>query len=292
MDWESVLLCLNRNKNQFKEIERQSLTNKYVPLALNSIFNMMQEGNNEENRGKVLAEKYMKQVQQIQEESDYESENEQDDNNQEDQKENEDVDKKQENAAANQKQETEAQNEGDKELKAVIEEAKQPQLEIIDNKYQEEIIDTSFEVISKDDIVNNFEHLSNFDPEDEFLSSNKSFSLIGSVVSKDQESLSEYSDFSIVSGSRVGSIMGANTIQTNRDIYIEDVAMQKIIYYISLFSEETRGYLQKLRSKNQLNQAKTTELKVDTFELELDNIDTDLVKILLDVLESYDMFRL
>ena len=68
--------------------------------------------------------------------------------------------------------------------------------------------------------------------------------------------------------------------------------MQKIIYYISLFSDETKSYLQKLRSKSNLLSLKKDEFSVDAFELEIDNIDVELVKILLDVLESFDMFRL
>ena len=300
LDWEAILMCLNRNKDKFKEAELESLTNKYVPLALNSIFNMMQEGNTEENRGKVLAEKYKSKVQQIMEEaSDEDSDEGEVKNDQEEEKddgENKNVEdvKEEIDSKSDEKVKISKPTLTEDALKLLNKQENDDDEEVIDTKKKqnEEDFDGSFDVISKGELNENLEHLSNFDPDDEFLSSKKSFSVIGSVISNDQKSISGYSEFSIVSGSRVGSILDSNVIETNRDIYIEDVAMQKIIYYVSLFSEQTQSYLQKLRSKGQLNQEKTDSFKVDEFELQLDDIDTDLVKILLDVLENYDMFRL
>ena len=37
-EWELLLHCLNRNQGKFGENERQSLINKYVPIALNNIY--------------------------------------------------------------------------------------------------------------------------------------------------------------------------------------------------------------------------------------------------------------
>ena len=37
-EWEPLLHCLNRNQDSFGEAERQSLINKYVPIALNNIY--------------------------------------------------------------------------------------------------------------------------------------------------------------------------------------------------------------------------------------------------------------
>ena len=288
-DWEAILLCLNRNKALFKDIEKETLINKYVPLALNSIFRMIDSSNNEENKGKQLEEKYLNNVVKIEEEvSDVESENEEEEEDLKDEA-NEEV------------------KVGDKEYNPFADESKienqdaekQEEEKIKDHESEEEIIttskqknDTSFDIISRGEIEDNFEHLSNFDPEDEFLRNSKSFSVIGSVISNDRESIGNYSEFSILSGSRAGSILNVNTIETDRDIYIEDLAMQKIIYYISLFSDETKSYLQKLRSKSNLLSQQKDGFSADSFELEIDNIDVELVKILLDVLESFDMFRL
>ena len=292
-DWEGVLLCLNRNKNQFQESQKESLINKYVPIALNSIFRMLNNGDQtEENKGKALEDKYLKNIPAIkEEESDYDSQQDSDDEENKQKEENEDK-KEQENEENPFDDSINEEKEDKEDIKDDSEE------EVIDtggltSSKLKKLSDTSFSVISKADLEDNFEHLSNFDPEDEFLSNDKSFTVVGSVVTNDEDSLSSYSDFSILSGSRVSNILETNQIDTNRDIYVEDVVMQKIIYYVSLFSDETKNYLQKLRSKSQLSLKKEQEeFKVDELELELDNIDTDLVKILLDVLENFDMFRL
>ena len=36
--WEQLLNSLSRCKDQFKDEERQALVNKYVPIALNSLY--------------------------------------------------------------------------------------------------------------------------------------------------------------------------------------------------------------------------------------------------------------
>ena len=43
-DWEQLLHCLHRNKDFFKAEERQSLINKYVPVALNSLYRLYSSG--------------------------------------------------------------------------------------------------------------------------------------------------------------------------------------------------------------------------------------------------------
>jgi len=41
--WDQLLHSLSRSKDQFKEEERQSLVNKYVPIALNSLYKMLSQ---------------------------------------------------------------------------------------------------------------------------------------------------------------------------------------------------------------------------------------------------------
>jgi hypothetical protein len=125
------------------------------------------------------------------------------------------------------------------------------------------------------------------------LQSERSYSVIGSVISKDEDALSVYSDFSLMSNSRVSEIRGGNLLESEvRDVYIEDIVMQKIIYFISLFSEDVKEYLGRQRSKEGLLQNDSQETVIDYFDLELDNIDDELIKLILDVLEHFDMFRL
>lgn len=43
-----------------------------------------------------------------------------------------------------------------------------------------------------------------------------------------------------------------STIENERDAYAEDIVMQKIIFYVSLFSEDVKSRLQEMRSKDNL----------------------------------------
>ena len=299
-DWESILTCLSRNKDKFQESQKEALINKYVPIALNSVFRMLSHGEAEDNKGKEFEEKYMKKVHNpIEEESDYDSDSDEED---------EDVKEKLEESKnkEEEKDENNPFNEEPSENKEEVVESSEPKEESKEplketNEEEEEIIDTEtkqkqeyseYSFISKADLMEDFEHLSNFDPEDEFLSNNKSYSIVGSVISNDEETLSNYSEFSILSDSRISNFADTNPIETDRDIYVEDIVMQKVIYYVSLFSDETKNHLQKLRSKSQLFLKDSEKFKVDDIGLEVDQIDLELVKILLDVLENYDMFRL
>jgi hypothetical protein len=75
-DWEGLLLCLSKNKEYFKDEERMSLVERYVPIALNQFYMMFQMGNlsvfSEQNKGQIqemkIKMKYQKSVSAIQEE--------------------------------------------------------------------------------------------------------------------------------------------------------------------------------------------------------------------------------
>ena len=301
-DWEGLLLCLHRNKDNFKDFERESLVSRYVPIALNSIYMSMGDKQFEEqNRGKIFEQKYMKKIEIIREDDDnsldsddFEDENNKsaDNDQQPEEKLNEDEEQKeisQQNINIINFEGDNSHNNDEEEIITTKQTTKE------DSKKEKDLDDSnmsSFWVISKGELNQHFEHLSNFDPEDEFLQSDQSFSVIGSMISKNNDKLSEYSDFSVVSSSRISQIKKENVISSDRDVYLEDVAMQKIIYYISLFSDEVKHQLEKLRSKDGLVQLKHENLAADSLELELDNIDTELVKLILDVLEHFDMFRL
>ena len=166
-------------------------------------------------------------------------------------------------------------------------------------------------VVAESEIKDDFEHLSQYDPDDEFLRSNKSVSIIDSILSK--KSISQTSDFSIISNAKSKKLqsmisMGSSSkisnsvntialVESNRDIYAEDVITQKIIYYVSLFSEDVSQHLQQIRSKKILF-SNTSSLKddltkqEDLFILDLDDVDSNFVNLILDVLEYYELFRL
>ena len=264
-------------------MERETLVNRYVPNALNSIYHLMNE-QHPEDQNKL--DKYGQKVDEIKEESGVDS----DDEDIEDEKL---VENKTTDDLVKKEGDTKQENDEEQIVTTKNELQENDDIEVdLDNKNFEDLDQSSFSIISKEELKKNYDHLSNFDPDDEFLNSEQSFSVIGSVVSKDEEILSEYSDFSIVSNSRLSNIKNSNVIQTERDIYIEDIAMQKIIYYISFFSDDVKRYLNKMRSKDGLLQMDQNKLQIDFLEVELDNIDTELVKLILDVLEHFDMFRL
>ena len=154
-------MCLSRNKDNFQTAECDCIINRYVPIALSGIYqSMIENGPEEERKDKTIQEKYQDNIGIIKEESDssdnnLSSEDEKEDNNEETEEE-------------------------------VIE---------TNTKIEEEINDesdlSSFSLISKGEFTQDFDHLSNFDPEDDFLKSESSYSIIGSVISKDAESLSQ-----------------------------------------------------------------------------------------------------
>jgi hypothetical protein len=173
--------------------------------------------------------------------------------------------------------------------------------------------DSSFSVISSNQakeeapVADSFEHLSQFDPEDEFIKS-RSVSVLESVISgayKEKFNRSELSDYSIIESAgdftafkndaMLAIIKGSlNTIVTKRDIYAEDVLMTKIIHYVSQFSTDVKSYLGKLRSKDALlsEQINTAANQEEVFDIDLDMIDGDFLNILLDCLESFELYKL
>jgi hypothetical protein len=98
-DWEQLLHCLHRNKEFFKLEERQSLINKYVPVALNTLYKLYSQENDSEdeesgeagrgeaNRGKLqemkIRLKYQNKGAQVIAEEDDEDEEDEDDEEQE-----------------------------------------------------------------------------------------------------------------------------------------------------------------------------------------------------------------
>mgnify|MGYP006890134830 CR=1 FL=1 len=94
-----------------------------------------------------------------------------------------------------------------------------------------------------------------------------------------------------MSGAWAAKISNVNEIWTSWDLYIEDIAMQKIIYYISLFSDDVKDHLSCLRSSKELLQNKDIDMPVGE-DVSLDCVDKKLVSLILDVLEHFDMFRL
>ena len=97
-----------------------------------------------------------------------------------------------------------------------------------------------------------------------------------------------------------------------RDTYAEDIVLQKVIYYISLFKGDVRHALFAKRSKDQLTQvlleiddqppddshieadlgARRYEEDLDFMMIELDELNADSLGLILDTLEHYELYRL
>ncbi|CAI2383785.1 unnamed protein product [Moneuplotes crassus] len=291
LDWESLILCLSRNKDKFNTSERDNLINMYLPKALSGIYQQLTENTEgNEHRTKNIEQKY-KNANAIAEESDFSS----DEEGYQDQNEEEIKDKQQDD---DKQQTVDEHSNDDEEIIDTSTYTKQEERENslkIDNK-EESKHDTSgisdFTLLSKAELAHNFDHLSNFDPEDDFLKSENSYSIIGSVLCKDEETLSEYSDVSIISGSRVNLIRGGNVIQSSIDYFAHDKVIQKIVFYLSLFSDDLKKCLDQQRSKSERVTIDENEDGLDFFELELDNLNEELVSTTLDMLEHFDLFRL
>lgn len=97
-----------------------------------------------------------------------------------------------------------------------------------------------------------FDHLSQYDPDDEFLQNSYSISILESILSS---KLNQSSDFSVIEGdgddvsilSLNSSVRGSENMRfLAKHQKIEDKIVQKIIYYISLFSSEVKEKLDEL----------------------------------------------
>ena len=169
------------------------------------------------------------------------------------------------------------------------------------NNKKQSVEDMSFEDVGSVNVKANvtekledYEHLSHIDPEDEWLRMET-----GSIVEKlsairrqDSASYSEYSaiDFNHVMQNQV------TLVKTKNDIFAQDAVMQKIIRYIGMFSEEVKQSLWKLRSKKTLlSQRNPTDLEQESMidlMVDLDEINTDFIYLILDLLEHYKLYKL
>ncbi|CAK74855.1 unnamed protein product (macronuclear) [Paramecium tetraurelia] len=137
----------------------------------------------------------------------------------------------------------------------------------------------------------NFEHLSHFDPEDQWLK-NDNKSIIESIASKK----SEQSDFSAFSYAQIYSNPNVQFVKTKTDIFIQDKIMQQIIKYISMFSDEFKYQLYNQRSKSaQLSNKQIDQHEFDymvDFILDLDLVDISFIYLVLDILEQFQNYKL
>ena len=170
----------------------------------------------------------------------------------------------------------------------------------LDFNHQNERKDMSFEKVGLEaDLLNNkvnddYDHLSNIDFDDEWIRS-ENHSIIGSILSSREKKIevrSEYSGFENVDPNSLNP--NYHIIKTKGDIFIQDETMKKIIEYIKTFSKDFFAHIADFRSKEVLltTMKNKIELSDENFVMDLDNIDMDFLFMILDVMETYNQFKL
>ena len=84
--------------------------------------------------------------------------------------------------------------------------------------------------------------------------------------------------------------------QEDDDNYVQDVIAQKIIYYLSLWSDDMRKQLSELKNQGILHEvskdAKNETIDETDFIIQMDEVDQDFVNLILDTLEVYEFYHM
>lgn len=136
---------------------------------------------------------------------------------------------------------------------------------------------------------------SHYDVEDEWLQieSGSVISDMASIIKPDGSIMSEYSMLILDNMHSAALNEGGKLIKTRPDIYVEDQTMRKVLEYISMFSEDVSSYLKSFKSHDSLisSQVMMADWEISSL-IDLDDISTELLGILLDTLEEFGMYKL
>ena len=139
------------------------------------------------------------------------------------------------------------------------------------------------------------DHFSQIDFDDEWLKS-ENHSIIGSILSSRENKIevkSEYSGFECLNTNNLNPHF--QIIKTKGDIFVQDETMKKIIEYLKTFADDFSKHVEEFRSKAVLltsNKIREEEHSNENFVMELDNIDISFLYMALDVLETYNQYKL
>lgn len=315
-DWERVLQCLYEFKDEFQYDQRTKLVKKYVQLALQAIFEEYE--NSQENEpsknnkelepiDEKIADQLDSKISVIEKPAENISaeiinkpplaiENE--------------LLKKSEIALEKSEKMSETSGNPFEEVNL----SKSSEFNPFDEKEpakkpsakkpkQDEDNKSEFSVISKDSAAMSkkqeksmldMDHISGLDPEDEWIQC-ETGSIIDSVVSGKITPSNRESDYSMLDNAHAFAV-NCSLVKTKRDIFVEDQIMAKVIRYVSYFSEEVRSQFETLRSKSALLHTKPEDSmhtkKAADFIIDMDDITLPFVNLLLDILESYGLYKL
>ncbi len=296
-DYIRAIDCLEKCKNyeaivnildEFKDLpsdDRKVYAQKFVPLALSGLVGKVEFQNENE-----IKEKNDGEIQEA------DSEDEEEEQKGDTGKKSEVIEKK-----SSQKEDKNANQEGLSEIsfevidkKSDITSASKKEIAEISFKEPKDpknVSNISFEVV--EDAVDNFDHLSQYDLQDEFLQI-ETGSVIESISSLRKKESQIYSDFSAVEYSYLMSNEVA-LVKTKADIFVQDEVMTKIIRYVGIISDDFRSGIERLKTQGVLvsNQFNPNDINVFTEQIiDFDNITLDFVYLILDFLEQSKLYKL
>lgn len=312
-DWGRVLKCLYAFKDEFEEGNRAKLIKKYIQLELKAIYQEYESANNASSSDKQLptieerlAEQFtpensIAEPERLENGSGNPAEETKQADNAEPGK-TPDISEAVDTSKAtnpfdelNGSKVSEAANPFEEVDASKMSEASNPFVDLgAEGKDQSEdfsLVEAEGSEESKRANVD-VDHIAGLDPDDEWLKC-ETGSIIDSVVSGDISLSNRHSDYSILDNAHA-FVMNASLVNTKRDIFVEDMVMSKVIQCVSYFSSEVRSYLESLRSKSvQLHTVRNPkENSMAEFIVDLDNIDVPFVNLILDILESFGLYKL
>ncbi|CAD8167125.1 unnamed protein product [Paramecium pentaurelia] len=313
--YEEIFIVIHQLRDKIPVETRSAFLKKYLPIILNKMTNQIGQLEQVQDQQKINQEKNTLVIEESSDEEDDDEDDEEGEGeiyqlekNQNKEKNEQKIDNKQEQIIELSSQLIKSlpdqsqpsifsmnNNSEDSESFTVqnIESFQIEQSKVQDSKILSVTESESFQVEKtlKDEDEQNFEHLSHFDPEDQWLK-NDNKSIIESIASKK----SEQSDFSAFSYAQIQSNPNVQFVKTKTDIFIQDQIMQQIIKYISMFSDEFKYQLYNQRSKSaQLSNKQIDQNEFDymvDFILDLDLVDISFIYLVLDILEQFKNYKL
>ncbi|CAK77114.1 unnamed protein product (macronuclear) [Paramecium tetraurelia] len=182
-----------------------------------------------------------------------------------------------ENSLVNESQQVEnAENNLETPQVSIVKQDKQDLIEIDDSE--------SFQVQNEE----SFDHLSIFDPEDEWLKNNQK-SLIRSIATSSVES--QFSNVLLLN-----QPSNVSLLKSRSNIFIKNNVLQQLVQKFQFFSDEFKTHIEKQTHKATLLSNRTGDEKefdhMINFLYDLDNIDIDTIYLILDLLEQFKSYKL
>ncbi|CAD8069898.1 unnamed protein product [Paramecium sonneborni] len=264
-NWEKIIELLNLYKHEFSSDERMAFLNKFFPSFLQEMTDQI------EQEEKELEEQNLNEEPNLVQQS-----------------------------INNQSQSFQIENSLINESKSIQEDNVQKDLEtsqvsILQQEQQQIIQQEQQQIIELDEsesfCVQNdesFDHLSMFDPEDEWLKNNQK-QLIKSIATSSVES--QFSNVLLLNQPSNVSLLKSRT-----NIFIKKNVLQQLIQKFQYFSDDFKAHIEKQTHKATLLSERSGEEKefdyMINFLYDLDNIEIDIVYLILDLLEQFKSYKL